>query len=72
MRKTIIGTFSVVLGTFLLLDSLPGITGYVVSSQETLNLLSLFGFVFLACGIGLFILEAREKSRIKSEKRKSN
>ena len=63
MRKVIIGTISIILGVVLLMDSLPGITGYVISTQETINLLSIFGFIFLICGFALFVLEAREKQK---------
>ena len=60
MRRQIIGTFSIILGTILVLDSIPGITGNIISEQTGFNLVSVFGLIFLACGLALFFLEARE------------
>ena len=64
MRKIIIGTLSVMLGTLLLMDSLPGITGYVISNGDGSSLLSVFGFIFLICGFALFILEVRKDRKV--------
>ena len=66
MRRQIIGTFSIILGTILVLDSIPDITGNIISEQTGFNLVSVFGLIFLVCGIALFFLEAREAQR-KSE-----
>ena len=60
MRRQIIGTLSIILGTILIMDSIPGITGNIISEQAGLNLISFFGLVFLVCGLALFFLEARE------------
>ncbi|MDP3991916.1 MAG: hypothetical protein U1B79_00935 [Candidatus Pacearchaeota archaeon] len=60
MRRKIIGMFSIILGTIIILDSLPGITGNIISEQTGLNLISFFGLIFLVCGLALFFLEARE------------
>ena len=64
MRRVIIGTLSIILGTILLIDSLPGITGYIISETDGFSLLSFFGFIFLICGFALFILEARENRKV--------
>ena len=60
MRRQIIGTLSIILGTIIILDSIPGITGNIISEQTGLNLISFFGLIFLVCGVALFFLEARE------------
>jgi len=70
MRKVIIGTLSIMLGTILLMDSLPGLTGYVISESTGFNLLSILGLIFLICGLTLFVLEAKNGKVIKAEKTK--
>jgi len=65
MRRQIIGTLSIILGTIIILDSIPGITGNIISEQTGLNLVSVFGLIFFVCGLALFFLEARETQRNK-------
>lgn len=60
-RRVVIGMLSLVLGTMIVLDSIPGITGNIISQQTGSNLVSVFGFIFLVCGLALFVLEAREQ-----------
>ena len=60
MRRPIIGTLSIILGTILILDSIPGITGNIISEQTGFNLISVLGIIFFICGIALFFLEIRE------------
>ena len=63
MRRQIIGTLSIILGTIIILDSIPGITGNIISDQTGLNLASLFGVVLFVCGLALFFLEAKEAQK---------
>ena len=63
MRRQIIGTLSIILGTVIILDSIPGLTGHIVSEQTGLNFVSLFGVVFFVCGLALFFLEAKEEQK---------
>ena len=62
-RKTVIGTFSLIAGIILLMDSIPGITGYVISDQSGFNLFALFGIILLGCGLALFVLEGKERQK---------
>lgn len=68
MIKVVVGTLSIMLGTMLLIDSIPGITGYVIVENTGFNLLSFLGLIFLICGLVLFVLEARNAKVIKAKK----
>ena len=72
MKRLVVGTLSVMLGAILLMDSIPRITGYVISGSDGFNLLSILGFVFLICGLALFVLEGRHKAKVIKAKRSNN
>ncbi len=63
MKRQIIGTISIILGTIAILDSIPSITGNIISNQPGLNLVSLFGIILFVCGLALFFLEAKESQK---------
>jgi|SRR3989344_5363328 len=58
-RRIIIGSFSFILGIFLILDSFFEITGHVVSKQAGIPTTSFFGIILVLSGLVLFFLELR-------------
>lgn len=57
-----IGTLSLLIGVFLVLDSSSGITGHIISEQTGRGIGSVFGLAFIIGGLLLFFIEGREKS----------
>ena len=58
-----IGTLSLLIGVFLILDSFSGITGNVVSEQTGRGIGSFLGLVFIVGGLLLFALEIQERRK---------
>lgn len=60
MKKKIIGGSSALIGAILILNSLSGITGFVISQQLENTPSLFFGIILFVGGLALFVLEARE------------
>lgn len=58
-----IGTLSLLIGVFLVLDSFSGITGHVVSEQTGKGIGSILGLAFVIGGLLLFALEIQERRK---------
>jgi hypothetical protein len=56
-----VGIFSLIMGFILILNSLSGITGFVVSENIEKTPSSVFGLVFLISGLALLLIERQEK-----------
>ncbi len=64
MRRQIIGGASVLIGSISILNSLSGITGFVISEKISTTPSFIFGLVLFIGGLVLFVLETREDKKM--------